>query len=225
MKKTWNKVTRRILIVLGAAIITFSMVFLANSFVKKNTDLVQVVVAKENVSPYQSLKDMVMYRDVVRSEVPEDAIKDVKELEGEWFANDVGFYKASPIMKSGITTSENSKYGETLELKEGERLIGIKVDQAQSAGDYIKPGVLVDAIVYVKSEEGTIVIGPEEDPDLAGLLVLARQNSEGTTPGEDGRSLVPAVAIIETSNKDVRKKLVRYQEEGKIYLSPSGVEK
>ncbi|RUT38688.1 hypothetical protein EJP82_26820 [Paenibacillus anaericanus] len=224
--RIWNKTTRRISVILGALIITLAVVLLSNSYVQKNTDLVKVVVAVENIQPDQSVNNKITIKEKVRSEIPEDAITDLKELENEtWFANEIGFYKDEPIRKSGLTTSDNSKYGGALKLKDGDSLVGVKVDQAQSAGDYIKPGVIVDAVVYVKNEFETKVIGPKDDPDLAGLIIRDRQNAEGTEPGADGRSLITAVAIIETSNEQVKKKLVEYQEEGKIYLTPTGVVK
>jgi len=222
--RIWNKTTRRIAVFAGAVVITLFVVLLSSSYVAKNTDLVKVVVALEDIQPYQKINERVTYSEKVRSEVPEDAITDMSELAEEpWFANEIGYYKGESIRKSGITTSENSKYGAVLKLEKGKSLIGVKVDQAQSAGDYIKPGVLVDAIVYIKNEFETKTIGPKDDPDLAGLLVYERQNAEGTEPGADGRSLIPSIAILETSSEEVKKKLVTYQEEGKIYLSPSGV--
>lgn len=222
--KIWNKTTRRLVIILGALFISGIIVIISNMYVQKNTDLVKVVVASEDIYPLQPINLKIKYEEKVRSEVPEDAVMDLSELDGKtWIADEIGFYKGAAIRRSAITISENSVYGPAFDLKDGNSLIGVKVDQAQSAGDYIKPGVIVDAIVYIKTEYETKVIGPMDDPDLSGLLVRDRQNSEGTEPGEEGRSLIPAVAIIETSNERVKKKLVEYQEEGKVYLTPTGV--
>jgi len=221
--KIWNKTTRRIAVLLGAVLVTAVVILLSNSYVAKNTDLVKVVVAVEDIQPYQSITN-IQYAEKVRSEVPDDAITDMDELKNQsWVASEIGFYKGQAIRKSGITTGENSPYGKVMNLEEGSSLVGVKVDQAQAAGDYIKPGVIVDAIVYVRNEFETRIIGPKDDPDLGGLIIFDRQNSEGTEPGSEGRSLIPSVAIIQTKSEEVKKKLVEYQEEGKIYLSPSGI--
>lgn len=221
--KIWNRTTRRVAVILGALLVTLVVILLSNSYVQKNTNLVKVVVAAEDIQPYQNITN-IQYIDKVRGEVPDDAITDMNELKNQsWVAGEIGFYKGEAIRKSGITTGENSPYGKIMNLEEGSSLVGVKVDQAQSAGDYIKPGVVVDAIVYVRNEFETKVIGPKDDPDLGGLFIFDRQNSEGTEPGSDGRSLIPSVAIIKTKSEEVKKKLVEYQEEGKIYLSPSGI--
>lgn len=228
MKKVWNKYTRNVSVIVLATVFTGVALYMNKSYVDARVQTRAVLVPKENIKPFHSLKDNLTVRDVVVSEIPSDAIVDAADLQGqEWYTGDVGLIKGTPIRKSLITTSKTSPFGQALSVKQGNKLIGVATDLARSAGDSIKPGVLVDAYVYIKGDQQrrAMTIGPNEDPDLAALLVRDRQNQEGVTVGEqENKSRVPVVAVLEVSDK-IGIKLVQYQEEGKVYLLPSGVDK
>ncbi|MCP3746669.1 SAF domain-containing protein [Paenibacillus sp. S33] len=225
MNKLWNPKIRRIGIFLSALIISGVIVLIAVNMVNSSTETEKVVVVTENIGPNQNLKGMLKYRDVVKSELPSDPVRNMDDVEGKnYYTSAIGFYKDQPISKSGITTSAKSTFGETLDLKKPNHFVGIKVDQSQATGSFIKPGVIVDAVAYIKADGGSgRVIGPDDDPDLAGLVVVGRENSEGTEPGQDGRSSLTSLVIVNAPTISVYKKLVQYQEDGKIYLGPAGV--
>lgn len=230
MKRFWNKTTRRVLILILSLILGYAGVALQQSIVQKQTTTERVVVAAETILPYGSVAGKLSTRAVVKSEVPDDTIRDLSELKGEeWFAGEIGFAEGMPIRKSLLVTAKESKFGQTLALKDGRMLIGLQTDQVRSAGDSIKPGTIADAYVYIPGtpEAPSRTITPADDPNLKGLLVVDRQNQNGYEPSKDGagnQNPIPAIAIIETDKPSVAAALIRYQEEGRVYLVPTGVE-
>lgn len=224
-KKSWNKHTYRVTVIVLALLLSLGVVLVAKQYVSSNTELVDVVVAKDNIDPNKQVNELVEMGKKVKSEVPEDAIYDLAEVTGtKYYAGAIGFHKGQALQKSGITTSDKSNYGSTLDLEDSERIVAVKVDQSSSTGGMVKAGVIVDAVVYLKEDGGgSSVISSEEDPDLANLLVVGRENSEGTSPGEDGRSSLTTIVIVKAPSVEVYKKLVRYQEDGKVYLAPAGI--
>lgn len=228
MKNVWNKVTRNIAILAGAVILTAFALYFQKNWTDQRVQTKTVVVPKDNLKPFSPLKGNLTTREIVLSEIPQDAIIDLKELDGDsWYVGDIGLMKSEPIRKTLITTGKASEFGHSLTLREGNHLLGIATDQARSAGDTIRPGVLVDAVVYIKGDQTrrAQTITAKEDPNLGGLLVRDHQNQEGLTIGEkENKSLVPSVAIVEVNDEQMRA-LVQYQEEGKVYLAPKGVDK
>lgn len=230
MKKLWNKVTRRLLIVFNALLLAGAAVAIQSSIVNKQVTTELVYVAVDDLTPYSLVEDKFVQRKVVRSEVPEDAIRDLKELEGEaWVTTEIGIPKGIPISKSMLIPAKDSKYGESLELKDGAMYIGVQTDQVKSAGDMIKPGTLADAYVYIKGvdRQPSKLITPDDDPLLEGLLIKDRQNQNGYEPQREGtgnQNPIPAIAVVETTNPKVAAALIHYQEEGEIYFTPIGVE-
>jgi Flp pilus assembly protein CpaB len=193
----------------------------------QNDKMVQtqrVIVAKENINPYTKLtKDLLEYRDVVISAIPTGAILDAGEINFEdAFASEFGAIKGIPLQKELITTAADSKRGVSVGLKPGFTEIGVKTDLVLSAGDEAKPGIFVDVIAYVGDDEGRS--SKIVDPTLTGLRVLKRLNSEGTVPDpEAGNSLNPMVVVLEVT-KEQAASIMEYQEQGKIYLLPTGKE-
>ena len=228
MKKIWNKYTRALAIIFVAIVFTGVALYMNKSFVDARVNTKTVLVPKEHLKPFSPLKDNLTTRDVVVSEIPSDAIISEKDLEGkDWYVGDIGLIKGTPIRKSLITNEKTNPFGQAITLKEGRKLIGVTTDLPRSSGDYLKAGVLVDAYVYIKGDQQrrAQMVTPEDNSNLKGLLVKDHKNQEGTTTGEkEGKSLVPNVAVLEVSSAAARD-LVQYQEEGKIYLLPSGVDK
>lgn len=226
MKRLWTQTTRRLVILLCALLFAGAGVVVQNRIVSNRTETVNIAVADGDVLPNSPVKWKL--RNVVKSEAPTDAIMDAKELEGQdLVAGDVGIPANSPIAKSMLVKAGDSKYGPSSTLKKGSMFVGVSTDQVRSAGDYIKPGVRVDAYVYVKNdaERTTTLITPGNDPLLQNLLIKDRQNQNGFEPkSEDNQNPIPAIAIIETDNPKVAAALIRYQEEGRVYLVPTGTE-
>jgi hypothetical protein len=96
--------------------------------------------------------------------------------------------------------------------------------------------MLVDALVYIPGRESyeesrpAEIIGPAEDPLLKGLLVIDKKTTNGLSLNDQslddgyGRDLIPAVVTLMVEEHDLErvKALIRYNEEGKIYFSPTG---
>ncbi|MNW54119.1 hypothetical protein D3C74_317070 [compost metagenome] len=232
MKKLWNKVTRRLLIVFAAFILAGAAVAIQSSIVNKQVTTELIYVAADNLPPYSLIEGALVQRKVVKSEVPEDAVRDLrdlKELEGEsWVTTEIGIPKGIPVSKSMLIRAKDSEYGESLELKDGAMFVGVQTDQVKSAGDMIKPGTVADAYVYIKGEDRqpSKLITPIDDPILKGLLIKDRQNQNGYEPQREGtgnQNPIPAIAVVETTNPAVAAALIHYQEEGEIYFAPTGV--
>lgn len=236
MGRYWTKSTRSLVIILIGAIVTIASYLFADRFISSHTTTKMVLVASDDLAPYGPISEKVKLREIVTSEVPEDSLYSKKELEGdEWFVGEIGIQKDQPIRKSKITHSKGTPFGMGLGLGENKRLIGVKTDLSLSAGDNAKPGVMVDAFVYIKPTNPTAidrdtgqaakakVITPMDDPRLKGLLVREHLNSEGLTVHEtDGKSLIPQTVVLEV-NDDTFTALVQYQEEGKVYFGPTNV--
>lgn len=218
------------LIVFVALILAGVAVVIQSSIVNKQVTTELVYVAADNLTPYSLVEGKLVQRKVVKSEIPDDAIRDLKELEGEsWVTTEVGIPKGIPVSKSMLIPAKESKFGESLELKDGAMFVGVKTDQVKSAGDMIKPGTIVDAYVYIKGQDRqpSELVTPAEDPLLKGLLIKDRQNQNGYEPQREGagnQNPIPAIAVVETTNPAVAAALIKYQEEGEIYFTPTGVE-
>src|SRR5690606_34218371 len=102
---------------------------------------------------------------------------------GPYFSGEIGFVEGAPLRKGMVKDSKGSKFGPAAELSQDEDAlyVGVATDQARSAGDYIRPGVLVDAYVFIPGDMERMpeVIGPKQNPNLKGLLVHDRQTSDG----------------------------------------------
>ncbi|ALP37973.1 hypothetical protein ASL14_19060 [Paenibacillus sp. IHB B 3084] len=201
---------------------------LQNQIVKRQTTTEQVLVAQSSLLPFSPVTGKLILREVVKSEVPEDAIRSMEELKGEeWVTGEIGLPPGVPISKALLIPVKDSKYGQSVELKQGELFVGIQTDQVRSAGDFIKPGTIADAYVYVEggNQIPARLITPENDPLLKDLLIQDRQNQNGYNPQDEQQNPIPAIAIVKTSNPKVVAALIKYQEEGRIYFAPTGVDR
>lgn len=223
MKKLWNKYTRSALIVLVGLILALVAFNLNQNQIAQQVQTQKIIVAKTDIAPYTAItKDVLEYREVVLSEVPGDALESPEELDfKDAYASKYGFLQSSPIRKSLITTAAASGMGAAVSLKEGMRQIGVKTDLAMSSGDEVKSGQLVDAYAFI-SDASTGRSKSVVVPELAGLKVVKRLNSEGKVPDPaEGGSLIPAVVVLEVTPKQASL-LMEYQETGKVYLLPAG---
>ncbi|GGG06189.1 hypothetical protein GCM10010912_58520 [Paenibacillus albidus] len=223
MKKLWNKYTRSALIVLLGLVIALVAFKMNQNQIAEQVKTQKIIVAKTDIAPYAAItKEVLEYREVVLSEVPDDALKSPDELDfKDAYASKYGFLQSTPIRKSLITTAAASGMGAAVSLKAGMRQIGVKTDLAMSSGDEVKPGIVVDAYAYVSDPttgRSTSVVVPE----LSKLKVIKRLNSEGKVPDPvEGGSLIPAVVVLEVTPKQASL-LMEYQESGKVYLLPAG---
>lgn len=222
-KKTKNIVFLVLLVTIFA--LTFT---LNNWYIKNNTDMVNVAVLSKTIMPFEKIeKGDILLKSKVKSEVPKDAILDKDKLfldNKEVFAGDIGFYQGDILRTNKLVDKEHNPFGKVLGLQEqGKMLISINTDLVRSTANFVKPGVVVNAIVYIKGDmRGTPdrVITPEQDPRLEKLTVVDKKNQEASEPAEEGREAIPYVVTFETSDMNIAAGLVQYNEQGKIYLLP-----
>ncbi len=222
-----KKALKILLIILTGLLVAGITFTLNKSYINKHTNFKTVAIAKETVTPYGKLAKYELVK-VVSSAIPEDAITDLSYLQKkEWFAGKLGIGTGDVIRKSRLVDEKSNPFGPALAVKNNKVLVGVVVDQAKSTGGNIKPGVLTNAVVFLAgdSRAGTPdrVISSDDDALLGNLLVKQLQNSDVGAATGKGKEAVPAVAIIETSLK-AAKTLVKYQEIGKVYLVPVGVD-
>ncbi|QDA30208.1 Flp pilus assembly protein CpaB [Paenibacillus polymyxa] len=225
MKKYWNKYTRAIFFFLVGAVLVITAFTMNQAQIDSQVQTKRIIVTKENVEPYGELKkENLEFKDVVISEVPDDAIMDQKSIQfGDAFASKFGFVQGTPIRSSYITDAKTSKLGSAIGLKKGRVEIGVKTDLVLSAGNEIRPGILVDAQAFITNgSEGRGI--RKVDPDLKGLLVKKVTNSEGMTPDSEStnNNMVPAAITLEVAPEQAAR-IMEYQETGKVYLLPAGV--
>lgn len=226
----WNKYTRVGLIIvlaLATALITMGV---NSAYRARVTEVEKVVVAASHLKPYTELtKANLTYREVVKSEIPVDPIKSIDAFlkQGPKFVGEVGFTKGYPVKQSLTLESAKSNFGPALGLKNGKYLVGIAVNQVRAVGDLIKPGVKVDAFVFIDGgleRSQPRILKPNDNPNLANLVVVERQNSNGEEPNGQGTEAIPVLAVVEAATAHQAADLVLYQEIGKIYLLPVGID-
>lgn len=225
----WNKYTRVGVIIVMALVTAIITMGVNSSYRARVTEVEKVVVAAGHLKPYTELtKANLTYREVVKSEIPGDAIKSIDAFlkKGPKFVGEVGLTKGYPVKESLTLDSGKSVFGEALGLKNNKLLVAIAVNQVRSVGDLIKPGVKVSAYVFI---DGGIdrgqprVITPLDNPGLSNLVVVERQNTNGAEPNGKGADAIPVMVIVEADPGQARD-LVLYQEIGKIYTLPTGVD-
>lgn len=227
-KKYWNKYIRLTVILILALVVAFATVKINQSYLDSKVKLVKIVVAAENIKPYTELQEEnLTYREVVKSEVPADALYDVKGFlsEGSVFTGELGFVKGYPLKKSLTNKGVDSALGASITLADGKSYLGIAVDQVRA--QFVKPGTKVDAYCFFDSEGingSTTVISKMEDPLLANLYVHAVKGKDNQEISENSEDLLPVVVVVETGYPEQTAKLIYYQMLGKIFLVPTGVD-
>ena len=167
-----------------------------------------------------------------------DYIEDIDALleSGPWYVGDLGF-GAGDVLRPGRLLPAAETGGERrweFQSRERVRLVAVETTLVRSSGDWLWPGMLVDAMVYIPARDSyddpqpSCIIGPEDDPLLGGLMVIDKKNANGLSL--DGhmevdsysRDLLPAVVtlILDEGDTERAKALIRYNEEGRIYFSP-----
>ena len=225
--------------------VSFAAVFavtyqLNSAYLREAADTITVVVAAVDLLPGVRLTPETL-KTMEKSAfgLGEDYITETGPLfeRGPWYIGDIGF-GAGDVLRAGRLTPQ-AAFDDDWRWKferEPARLIAVETSLARSSGDWIWPGSIVDAMVYIPGKDSydeepvpSMVISPAEDPNLGKLLVIDKKNAEGASLDErmekDGfsRNLLPYVVTIMVDAGDTEriKALIRYNEEGKIYLSPT----
>ena len=168
-----------------------------------------------------------------------DYIADINEFlaQGPWYMGDIGMGAGDVLrpVRLAPAAEAGGDWRWEFDRREHVRLIAIETNLVRSGGDWLWPGVVADALVYIPAKESyddpqpSMVISPEEDPLLKGLLVIDKKNANGVSIDDHiieegyGRDMLPAVVtlMIDGDDLDRIRALIRYNEEGKIYLSPT----
>ena len=223
---------------LGVFVVTYR---LNQIYLRQMTETVTVATARADLLPGESLTA----EKLVMAERPafgmgNDYVSDVNGFleQGPCYVGDIGIGSGDVIRPSRLTATAGAGGDWRRELTgwEGVRLIAVETNLVRSSGDWLWPGMIVDALVYIPGKDNyeesrpSAVVGPREDPLLKGLLVVDKKNHsgmsmDGQAPAEGyGKDLIPAVVTLMVDEYDIEriKALIRYNEEGVIYFSPTG---
>ena len=219
----------------------FALTFRLNeNYLQGMADTVTVAAARMDLLPGAPLlREQLAMAERPAFGLGEDYIADMDEFfgNGPWYVGDIGF-GAGDIVRPGRLVPASRAGGEwrwEFDKSDRARLIAVETSLVRSSGDWLWPGMLVDALVYIPPKDGyddpqpSRIIGPEEDPLLKSLLVIDKKNANGLAidglPDTEGygRDRLPAVVTLMIGEDETERAmaLVRYNEEGKIYFSPT----
>lgn len=221
-QRRWSPATKLILLlILALAVFLLSLNYLQSKLADQRLT-VPVLVAKMDIFPFQELNESnTEIQQRVKSDIPSDVLTDVSQLDtGQNFASAVGFVEGSMIRQNHLTTASQSQKGSSIALRQGEYQVGVKVDLPTSAGGEVRAGTKVDVVAYVGHDnQGTV----RSDPVLSGIEVQKVLDSQGDiidSVGADASVMVPSVVVLRV-NEEQRNLIVKYQESGKVYLTPT----
>ena len=219
----------------------FGVTFRLNQiYLREIADTVMVVTAKRDLHPGEPLtEDMLQIAEKPAFGLNGDYAEDISVLigKGPWYVGGIGFGAGDVLRPGRLVTAESSGGDLRWEFnrQNNARLIAVETSLVRSSGDWLWPGMLVDAMVYIPAKERyedpqpSRIIGPDEDPLLGGLRVIDKKNANGMTLGDQAmedsysRDYLPAVVTLMVDKHDLEriKALILYNEEGKIYFSPT----
>lgn len=212
-------------------LITFALTFYLNrAYIRKNTDLVDVLIASKKIPAYSLIsKDNITTTKRPRSTVPPEVLAETDYFgQGKQvYAADLGF-GAGDIIRKDRFLAGNDPLNTLVKLNRDKKmLLAVSTNLVKSCAGLVAPGVLVNAVVFLKGDGQGVsdkIISPGEDARLANLLVLNIKNSDASPPRESGKEAIPAVVtlVLDSNNMDTAKALVQYNEKGSIYLLPTG---
>ncbi|MCL1804619.1 MAG: Flp pilus assembly protein CpaB [Clostridiales bacterium] len=222
---------------LGVFAVTYR---LNQEYIRQMVEMVTVATARSDMYPGETLTpDKLVMAEKPVFGLGGDYVQELDEFfrQGPWYVGDVGL-GAGDVLRPHRLASAAEAGGDwrwEFDRREHVRLIAVETSLVRSGGDWLWPGMLVDAMVYIPARESyddpqpSRVVGPDEDPALRGLLVIDKKNTNGMSLGgqalEDGfgRDLLPAVVTLMLDEGDMEriKALIRYNEEGRIYFSPT----
>lgn len=222
----------KILMVIIMFFAVYAITYTLNSqYIENNTNLIYVTVAAKKISAYSPIgREDVLVVKKPRSVVAEDAVLDPDKffVEKEYYVKDLGFGPGDIIRSQRLSEQEYFNLKNIAGLAgENKMLVSINTNLVQSCSNLVIPGVLVNAVVYIKSKvmgDPDEVISPVEDSRLGKLMVVDKKNAESAVPLDEGREALPEVVTIMLNQEDIEvaKALVAYNEQGNIYLLPIG---
>ena len=227
-KRSWNKYIRLGIIIILALVVALATSEINKTYLQSKVELTKIVVAAEHIKPFTELtKHNLTYREVVKSEVPQDAIFSLEEFfqEGPLFSGEIGFVKGYPLKKTLTHNSMESVLGSALTLKEGKSYLGISVEQVSS--QLVKPGTVVDVYCFIQANTvnaEAYVFSKKEDPLLGGLYVYTVKDKNNMDISEEDSDSIPAIVVVETLTSEQTSKLIYYQMMGKLFLVPVGAD-
>lgn len=208
----------------------FAVTYMLNTaYIKKNTEMMDVVVASKKIPAFSLIEESALtIAKRPLAVIPKEAVLNPEELlpGRNVHAGDLGFGEGDIIRTDRLISEDGSEIPQLARLaEENKMLVAVNTNLVRSCANMVVPGTLADAVVVVKGQmhnEQDRVIGPQDDPKLAGLLVIDKKNAEGAKPDEQGRDSIPAVItlLLDRGNMDTAKALVHYNEIGSIYLLP-----
>ena len=229
------------LVICVAFLAVFGITYRLNqNYLHQMAETVTVVAARTDLLPGEPLtRDKLVMAEKPAFGLGGDYATGITDLlaDGPWYIGGIGF-GAGDTIQPGRLTAAAAAGGDWLwefNRRDQARLVAVETSLVRSSGDWLWPGMIVDALVYMPAKERyddpqpAYIIGPEEDPLLRGLLVIDKKNAGGMTLNgqmiEDGfsRDMLPAVVTLMIDERDTEraKALIRYNEEGKIYFSPT----
>ena len=213
---------------------------LNQEYLRQIADTVTVLTTTQDLLPGQPIDlDKLSKVEKPVFGMRDDYVDDVQALaeQGPWYVGDIGFGAGDTIYLSrlALAPADQERWLGEYDRQGRIRLIAVETSLVRSSGDWLWPGAYVDALVYIPARESyddpqpSQVIGPAEDPLLHRLLIVDIKNSSGATLFGDeisesySRDLLPAVVTLMVGEDDIERiaALVKYNEEGKIYLSPA----
>jgi len=215
---------------------TFCLIFMItytinHKYIKENIQTVSVAKVIKKIPPYTLMsKEYITMTPIPISMVPEDAVLNPENFfnENVYYTNEIGFGAGDLLRTEKLSTDNTSAIGKLTKLSDDQTmLVAINTNLVQSCANLVVPGTLVNAVVYIKAKgmgQEDQVISFDEDAGLANLLVVDKKNANSAVVEGDGNGAVPAVVVIrlDKNRKDVAKALVKYNENGIIYLLPVG---
>jgi hypothetical protein len=219
--------------------VIFAVAFLVNqSYIKKNTDLVKAAVAVRDLGVYAPVRP----EDFKLTDVPalyagtdyvgslEDFFKDQS-----WFTKELGLGQGDILRPARLSSRTEEDPGLLAMIEEQQKMmISIETTLIQSCANLVFPGVRVNAVVYLPGKDGyenteDQIVGPDQDEWLADLLVVDKRTSEGKSMEENPDSKQEGVPyaitmLLDQHELERAEALIRYGEQGKIYLLPVGFE-
>lgn len=231
-----RKVLRKKLLKSALVVLVFIMIFgitftLNRLYIRKNTDMVNVVIAAKKIPAFSQItEEQVKLSQLPSSVVPKDAIADTNLFsEGnKYFTADLGFGIGDIIRLDRLSDGKSDGLNILTSLEdENKTLVSINTNLVKSCANLVSPGSLVNVIVFIKGqmiEEPDKIISPVEDARLTNLLVIDKKNAESSSITEKGRESIPAVVtfMMDKENIETAKALVQYNEIGSVYLLPVG---
>jgi len=201
----------------------------------------EVVVAKSDLLPGHLLgpEDLKIAQRPVFG-LGTDYARDIEAFlaANQWYVGSLGLGKGDILRPSRLSTDSEASADLLMQVSlHGKRLIAVETNLVRSCASWLVPGTKVDALVYIKGKEGyettpDQVIGPQDDPNLRDLLVVDKKNGSGlaldlAADAALGKDYLPVVVtlLLDQSQEEKAKALIRYNEQGKIYFSPTAVNK